>query len=78
VEAIRLTLEQTPPEVAADIFEQGIILTGGGVLLKNLDLRIKKETGLSVTLADEPLNSVVLGAGKVISDSHLLQRIAVD
>ncbi len=72
------TLEQTPPEVAADILERGIVLTGGGALLKNLDLRIRDETGLSVTTADDPLNSVVLGVGQAIGNPKLLRRIAVN
>lgn len=77
IEAVRKTLEQTPPEVGADILEHGIVLTGGGALLKNLDLRIHKETGLSVTSADEPLSSVVLGVGQAMCNPKLLRRIAV-
>ena len=78
IEAVIKTLEQTPPEVAADIIEGGIILTGGGALLKNLDLRIRKETGLPVSIVDEPLTSVVLGVGQAMCVPKLLRRIAVN
>src|SRR6202022_2459537 len=62
--AIRVALERTPPELSADISDRGIVLTGGGALLKNLDKRIREETGLPVSIADDPLASVVLGTGK--------------
>ncbi|MCP4405790.1 MAG: rod shape-determining protein [bacterium] len=78
IETVMKTLEQTPPEVAADILERGIVLTGGGALLKNLDLRIRDETGLSVTTADDPLSSVVLGVGQAMCNPKLLRRIAVN
>ncbi|PID57442.1 rod shape-determining protein [candidate division KSB3 bacterium] len=77
-EAVMKTLEKTPPEVAGDILERGIVLTGGGALLKNLDLRIHQETSLPVTVADEPLSSVVLGVGQAMCDKKLLKQIAVD
>ena len=66
--AIRVALERTPPELSADISDRGIVLTGGGALLKNLDKRIREETGLPVSIADDPLASVVLGTGKMLSD----------
>ncbi|MGA9592838.1 MAG: rod shape-determining protein, partial [Candidatus Acidiferrales bacterium] len=62
--AIRVALERTPPELSADISDRGIVLTGGGALIKNLDKRIREETGLPVSIADDPLASVVLGTGK--------------
>ncbi len=75
VNAVRVALERTPPEVSADIIDRGIVLTGGGALLKNLDERLKVETGLSVFIADDPLTSVALGAGKMLSDFALLKRV---
>jgi rod shape-determining protein MreB len=75
VDAVRVALERTPPEVSADIIDRGIVLTGGGALLKNLDERLKAETGLPVFVADDPLTSVVLGAGKMLSDFALLKRV---
>jgi rod shape-determining protein MreB len=78
VNAIRVALERTPPELSADISDRGIVLTGGGALLKNLDMRIREETGLPVSIADDPLASVVLGTGKMLSNFKLLRKIAVD
>lgn len=68
IDAVRLSLERTPPELAADILDRGIILTGGGALLKGLDERIKEETGLPVIVADEPLTAVARGTGRVLED----------
>jgi len=76
--AIRVALERTPPELSADISDRGIVLTGGGALLKNLDRRIREETGLPVSIADDPLASVVLGTGKMLSDFKLLRKISID
>ena len=76
VNAVRVALEQTPPELSADIADKGIVVTGGGALLKNLDLRLKNETGLHALLAEDPLSSVVLGAGRMLSDMALLKRIS--
>jgi len=76
--AIRVALERTPPELSADISDRGIVLTGGGAMLKNLDRRIREETGLPVSIADEPLASVVLGTGKMLTDFKLLRRIAIE
>ncbi len=78
VQAVHDALERIPPELSADIFDRGIILTGGGSLLKNLDQRLREETGLPVQLAEDPLSSVVLGAGKMLSDFDLLRRISLD
>jgi rod shape-determining protein MreB and related proteins len=76
--AIRVALERTPPELSADISDRGIVLTGGGALIKNLDKRIREETGLPVSIAEDPLASVVLGTGKMLTDFKLLRRIAIE
>src|SRR5229473_2589065 len=78
INAVRVALERTPPELSADIVERGIVLTGGGALLKNLDKRLSIETGLPVSLAEDPLASVVLGTGKMLSDFDLLKRVKWD
>ena len=78
VSAIRMALERTPPELSADISDRGIVLAGGGALLKNLDKRIREETGLPVCIADDPLCCVVLGAGKILSDFKLLRKISIE
>ena len=78
VQAVHDALERIPPELSADIFDRGIILTGGGAMLKNLDMRLRDETGLPVQVAEDPLSSVVLGAGKMLSDFDLLRRISLD
>jgi rod shape-determining protein MreB len=78
VAAVRDALERTPPELSADICDRGIVLSGGGALLQNMDARLRKETGLPVQIAEEPLSSVVLGAGKMLSDFNLLKRISLD
>lgn len=75
---IRGALEHTPPELSGDISERGIILTGGGSMLKSLDERIRSETGMPVLMADEPLASVVLGTGKMLEDFKLLRKMAVN
>jgi rod shape-determining protein MreB len=76
--AIRVALERTPPELSADISDHGIVLTGGGAMLKNLDKRIREETGLAVSIAEDPLASVVLGTGKMLTDFKLLRRVAIE
>ena len=76
--AIRVALERTPPELSADIIDRGIVLAGGGALLKNLDKRIREETGLPVCIADDPLCCVVLGISKILSDFKLLRRIEIE
>lgn len=77
VNAIRVALERTPPELSADISDRGIVLTGGGALIKNLDRRIREETGLPVSVAEDPLASVALGTGAMLTDFKLLRRIAI-
>jgi rod shape-determining protein MreB len=78
VQSVHVALECIPPELSADIFDRGIILTGGGSLLQGLDQRLREETGLPVQLAEDPLSSVVLGAGRMLSDFNLLRRISLD
>ncbi len=75
--AVRLALEGTPPELSADIVDKGIMLAGGGSLLKNIDVLIREETGLPVMIAEDPVSSVVLGAGRVLDDMDLLRRSAI-
>jgi len=79
VDAVRVALERTPPELSADIVDRGIVLTGGGSLLKNLDKRLREETaGLPLAMAEDPLSSVVLGAGRMLSDFDLLRKLSID
>jgi rod shape-determining protein MreB len=78
VNAVRIALERTPPELSADIIDRGIVLTGGGALLRNLDKRLREETQLPVFVTEDPLTSVVLGAGKLLDDLDLLKKIALD
>jgi rod shape-determining protein MreB len=78
VRAVRDGLEQIPPELSADVFDRGIVLTGGGAMLQKLDARLREETGLPVAVAEEPLSSVVLGAGKMLSDFKLLRKVCLD
>jgi len=77
VEAVRIGLERTPPELASDIVDKGIVLAGGGALLRNLDTLLREQTGLPVMLADEPLEAVVMGAGRVLDEITLLRDIAI-
>ncbi len=77
VEAVRLSLERTPPELASDIVDRGIVLAGGGALLRNLDILLREETGLPVMMADDPLTAVVMGAGKALDEISLLREVAV-
>jgi rod shape-determining protein MreB len=78
VEAVRVALERTPPELSADIMDKGIIIAGGGSMLKNLDKRLREETGLPVTLAEDPLACVALGTGQMLTDFNLLRKISID
>ncbi len=78
INAVRVALERTPPELSADIIDRGIVLTGGGALLKNLDKRLREETQLPVFITEDPLSTVVLGAGKMLDDIELLKKVAVN
>ncbi|MFN2442835.1 MAG: rod shape-determining protein [Thermoanaerobaculia bacterium] len=78
IEAVRVALERTPPELSADIMDKGIIIAGGGSMLKNLDRRLREETGLPVTLAEDPLACVALGTGQMLTDFNLLRKISID
>ncbi|MEW5920068.1 MAG: rod shape-determining protein [Bacillota bacterium] len=77
LETIKTTLERTPPELAADIMEKGIVMSGGGALLKGLDRLIAEETGMPVYIAEDPLDCVVLGAGKALTAIDLLRRVSI-
>ncbi len=77
VEAVKIALEQTPPELSADIVDSGIILTGGGALLKNLDRLLKEESGLPITITENPLETVVLGSGKVLDNIEILKQVII-
>ncbi len=77
VDAVRVTLDQTPPELAGDIMDRGLVLTGGGALLRGLDERLRHETGMPVHVAEEPLHSVALGAGKCVEEFEALQQVLV-
>jgi rod shape-determining protein MreB and related proteins len=78
VESVRIALERTPPELASDIMDKGIVLAGGGALLRNLDVLLREETSLPVILADNPLTAVVMGAGRVLDDLSLLREVTVE
>ena len=73
---MRESLERIPPELSADIYDRGVVLTGGGALLRNLDKRLRDETGLPVLVAENPLTSVVMGAGMMLTDMALLKKVA--
>jgi len=77
VEAVMLALERTPPELSADIVDKGIVLTGGGSLLRNLDVLLREETGLPVMVADDPVAAVVLGSGKTLDHMELLREVTI-
>jgi len=77
VETVRIALEQTPPELAADIVDTGIVLAGGGSLLKNLDVLLRHETKLPITIAEDPLSTVVLGTGKALDNISILREIMI-
>lgn len=77
VEAVRMALDRTPPELSADIVDKGIVLAGGGALLKNLDILLREETGLPVMIAEDPLTAVVRGSGKVLDELDLLKKVTV-
>jgi len=77
VDVVLQALERTPPELSADIMDKGIVLSGGGALIRNLDQRLREETGLPVVQADDPLCSVVLGTGRVLEDMDLLRKVSL-
>lgn len=77
IEAVRVSLERTPPELAADIVDKGIVLAGGGAYLKNLDVLLREETGLPVVVAEDPLSCVVLGSGAMLDQLDLLKRVSI-
>jgi len=77
LEAVRISLERTPPELAADIVDKGIVLTGGGAMLRNLDTLLQEETGLPITIIDDPLTCVVRGSGMVLDELNLLKDVAL-
>jgi rod shape-determining protein MreB and related proteins len=77
LDAVRTTLDQTPPELAGDIMDRGIVLTGGGALLRGLDERLRHETGMPVHVAEDPLRSVALGAGRCVEEFEALQQVLV-
>jgi rod shape-determining protein MreB len=78
VQTVRMALEQTPPELAADIVDKGIVLTGGGASLKGLDQLMREETSLPITLVDDPLTTVVTGSGKVLDQLSILKEVTID
>jgi len=75
---VRITLEQTPPELAADIVDRGIVLTGGGALLRGLNKLLMDETELPITLVDDPLSAVVMGSGKVLDNLDILREVTIE
>ncbi|NQT54773.1 MAG: rod shape-determining protein [Desulfobacteraceae bacterium] len=78
VETVRIALEQTPPELAADIVDRGIVLTGGGSLLKNLDVLLREETKLPITITEDPLSTVAIGSGKALDNISILKEVAIE
>lgn len=77
VESVKIALERTPPELAADIVDKGVVVAGGGSLIKGLDILLRESTGLPITLAEDPLSAVALGAGKLLSDHKLLKKVTL-
>jgi rod shape-determining protein MreB len=77
VEAVKVALEQTPPELAADIVDKGIVLTGGGALLHNIDYVIRHSTGLPVSIAEEPLSCVALGTGRCLEEMAVMRNVLI-
>ena len=77
VEAVKIALERTPPELAADIVDKGVVVSGGGSLIKGLDTLLREATGLPITLANDALSAVALGSGKVLSDPKLLKKVTL-
>lgn len=77
VETVRIALEQTPPELAADIVDKGIVLAGGGSLLKNLDILLREETKLPITITENPLATVAIGSGKALDNLSILREVTI-
>ena len=77
VEAVRIGLERCPPELASDIVDKGIVLAGGGALLRNLDVLLREETGLPIMIAEDPLTAVAVGAGKILDELNLLKDVTI-
>jgi rod shape-determining protein MreB len=77
VDVVRITLEKTPPELAADIVDKGIVLTGGGALLKNIDILLRNAINLPITIIEDPLSTVVMGSGKLLDERDLLREVAL-
>jgi rod shape-determining protein MreB len=77
IETVRIALEQTPPELAADIVDTGIVLTGGGALLKNLDKLLRENSGLPIIVADDPLSTVAIGCGKALDSIDILKEVVI-
>ena len=77
LETVKVALEQAPPELAADIVDRGIVLTGGGALIKNLDKLLREETGLPITVTEDPLSTVALGCGKVLENIEILREVMI-
>ena len=75
IDTVRITLEGTPPELSADIVDKGIVLVGGGALLRNLDVLLREVTSLPITIVDDPLSAIVLGAGMVLDNETLLHAV---
>lgn len=78
VQAVRMALEQTPPELAADIVDRGIVLTGGGALLRGLDSLLREETSLPITVVEDPLSTVALGSGRVLDNLDVLREVTIE
>ena len=77
VESVKIALERTPPELAADIVDKGVVVAGGGSMIKGLDILLREATGLPITLAEDPLSAVALGTGKVLCDPELLKKVMI-
>jgi rod shape-determining protein MreB len=77
VDVVRITLEKTPPELASDIVDKGIVLTGGGALLKNIDILLRNAINLPITIMDDPLSTVVMGSGKLLDERDFLREVAL-
>ncbi len=77
IQAIKSTLEKTPPELSSDIMDRGLVLAGGGALMKGLDERLRQETGMPVHVAEDPMTAVVLGSGKALEEIDVLKQILI-